>query len=222
MADSVTRRCALATTASPSPGSPTLTPTQPTLSRRARPVRQSVPSASRNMPQPPPPSPTILFTPSLTAGSVPTVSGGRFARGITVKSWATAATIVFEPPTSVAVTVTSAVPADTGLSVTRLPNTDTDVVDGADELEPYVGRSLSASRKATDTSTVTGDSSTPGVAAGSLPTASRRPVRAGRHRHGEQLPRRPVRAADVGGRHRHQCRTRGHRPQRRGASGHRH
>ena len=43
---------------------------------------------------------------------------------------------VLDPPVSVAVTVTNAVPSDTGVTVTRLPDTATDATDGAELLAP--------------------------------------------------------------------------------------
>ena len=43
---------------------------------------------------------------------------------------------VFEPPVSVAVTVTNDVPSDTGVTVTVLPDTDTAATPGTDDLAP--------------------------------------------------------------------------------------
>ena len=43
---------------------------------------------------------------------------------------------VFEPPASAAVTVTTDVPADTGVTVSRLPDADTVATHGAEELAP--------------------------------------------------------------------------------------
>ena len=67
----------------------------------------------------------------VTPGTIGWSVKGRIT--LTVNVWNA---VVFEPPTSVAVTVTVAVPADTGATLTRLPNTDTAATDGPEERAP--------------------------------------------------------------------------------------
>ena len=64
---------------------------------------------------------------------MPTATGGRFEAEptVTVNAWAAD---VFEPPVSVAVTVTVAVPGATGVTVTVLPDTNTVATPGDDDI----------------------------------------------------------------------------------------
>ena len=91
------------------------------------------------------PRPTDARTPSirvrssvkwtaLTGVTPGVITGSVKGRGtITLNAWVAA---VFEPPTSVAVTVTSAVPSDTGVTVTALPVVVTAATAGVDEVAP--------------------------------------------------------------------------------------
>ena len=100
--------------------------------------------------------------------SCPTASGGWFA---TVTENVCVA-VVFEPPASRAVTVTVAVPPDTGVTVSVEPDTDAVATDASDDEAPYVSGSLSRSRNAPDTSTVRAPAGTRRRSAGRLPTDS--------------------------------------------------
>ena len=66
------------------------------------------------------------------SGIAPAITGGRFG---TVTTNACAAGM-FEPPASVAVTVTVATPAVRGVTDTVAPDTDTDATAGADDTAP--------------------------------------------------------------------------------------
>ena len=74
-----------------------------------------------------------MNTPSDTStepsASLPAATGGRFGT-VTVN---VCNTLMFEPPTSVAVTVIVAVPAESGVSVSVDPDIDADTTAGADE-----------------------------------------------------------------------------------------
>ena len=71
--------------------------------------------------------------PAPCSPSGPTTSGPAFSGTVTVNA---CVADVFEPPRSVAVTVTTAVPADTGVSRTVEPDTETDATCGADDTAP--------------------------------------------------------------------------------------
>ena len=70
-----------------------------------------------------------------SGASPPTGSGGRFAGAATVTVNVCVAD-VFEPPASVAVTVTTAAPSDIGVTVTVLPETVAVATAGDDEVAP--------------------------------------------------------------------------------------
>ena len=108
-------------------------------------------------------------TRSRSGGRLPTGSGERLAATVTANVWVAD---VFEPPASVAVTVTTAVPAACGVSVTVEPDTDTVITDSFDDDASYVSTSRSGSRKAPDTSTGNGSSVALSALLPSVPTAS--------------------------------------------------
>ena len=107
----------------------------------------------------------------VSGANTPTASGGRFAGGptVTVKVWVAG---VFEPPMSVAVTVTVDVPSEIGHTVTVEPVTSTAATDGDDDDARYVNASPSGSWNAPATGTARGPSSTWNDSGASVPTAT--------------------------------------------------
>ena len=79
---------------------------------------------------------------------------------------------MFEPSTSVAVTVIVAAPPDSGVTSNIDPDTDTVATASSDDEAAKVRSSPSGSRNAPDTSTVLAPSATRSDVAGRLPTAS--------------------------------------------------
>ena len=76
-----------------------------------------------------------------------------------------------EPSASVAVTVTAAVPEDTGVTITTDPDTATDATAGVDDTAAYASASLSKSWNAVETSTASVPPLTDNFRSANVPTA---------------------------------------------------
>ena len=100
---------------------------------------------------------------NVTAGKRPTGTGARFG------TVASNVCVACNPPGSSAVTVTVAVPPETGVTDTSEPDTDTVATAVADDVASYVSRSSSGSRNALDTSTDVAPASTRSDRAGAGP-----------------------------------------------------